>query len=359
MPTQRFPVNQYDDTTHSRGERVARLMYATLSSLTHSVFEEINNIRVHAMDRHQTDMVNVALLYQNGWFMHWMEGPPRSVRAVLNRVSTDPRHQSLQLLHESTGPRRLTEPWSMAVVHTHEHPSAFAARVAVLHEECINQRAMEPATIWRRLSTPLTHPRAAEQAQSDHFQRVMVCSALGTDSFHLVHWLGKTHDAEVVHRRFVGSRPGSLDVGTDYVDLDNGEIVRRVIAMADHGLQIGLAQAFLADYSHVVLLLSGIAERDLSLMHRLLDACAHVGHRPVTVGLGSCDCDHTSLQQLARQGGLIYLDCDIAGDTSPESQWAAAEMMLDRGMAIGSTNHPHLPRPGGAASSANSQFAGI
>ena len=44
-------------------------------------------------------------------------------------------------------------------------------------------------------------------------------------------------EAEVVHRRFAGSRDDMLDVATDYVDVDTGAVVRRVIAMARNGLQ--------------------------------------------------------------------------------------------------------------------------
>jgi hypothetical protein len=148
------------------------------------------------------------------------------------RVARDPRHRSIKLLHASRGLRRLTEPWSMAMAQAHERPSEFAGRVVALRELHRAGEDMDPATVWRRLSTPMTHPGAAEQAQSDRFQRVMVCSAQGADSFELVRWLGQLHDAEVVHRRFAGSRADARDVATDYVDLACDPVVRRVIAMA-------------------------------------------------------------------------------------------------------------------------------
>ncbi len=321
---------------------VARLMYASLSSVNHSVFEEIDKIRLRSLQRNALDKVSVALLHQSGWFAQWMEGPIHGVQAVLSRVSSDPSYQSLTVLHQSSGARRLGEPWSMAIVQTREESSEFAKRVMALHQEHLSGREVEPAAVWRRLSTPLTNPGASRQALSDHFQRVMVCSALGTDSFNLVRWLGKTFSTEVVHRRFVGSRPDSMDVGTDYVDVETGQSVRRIIAMARHGLQIGLTQAFLSDYSHVIVLLSGIAERDRQLLERLLAACRNLTHRPVVVGLGPSDADHSTLQRLASDGGLIYLDCDIAGDTNPESLWAAAEMALDQSPGLDSIWPPSV-----------------
>lgn len=318
------------------GEEVDRLMYASLSCFEGPVFAEMHRIRDHALHRNAVDKVHVALLYQSGWFMEWMEGPSAGVRAVMGRVASDPRHHGLRLLHSSRGRRRLIEPWSMAIVQTHESPTDFARRVMTLREEHRKGLVLDPATVWRRLSTPLTHPGAAEHAVSDRFQRVMVCSAQGVDSFDMVRWLGQTHDAEVVHRRFVGSRADGLDVATDYVDLDSGAVVRRVIAMARNGLQIGLTQAFMSDYSHVILLLSGDSHRDVKLMRRLVTVCARLAHRPVVVGLGPQSCDHATLQQIARNGGLVYLDCELAGHIDAKVWWEAAEPLLDLSLAADS-----------------------
>lgn len=330
----------YHPASHAHRERVVRVVYASRSNVSNSVYEEMRKIREQALCRNVADGVNVALLHQSGWFTQWMEGPAPGVQALLARVTNDSRHQSLYMLHQSNGPRRLTEPWSMAVVQTQEPAADFASRVVTLRGEYARNSVLDPASVWRRLSTPLSHPGATQQAQSDHFQRVMVCSSQGSDSFGLVRWLGREYSAEVVHRRFVGSCPNSPDVGTDYVDLATDTVVRRVIAMARNGLQIGLTQAFLVDYSHVILLLSGSEERDRSLVDRLHVACAYLAHRPVIVGLGPPSCDHTALQRLARSGGMVYLDCLLAADMGPESLWAAAESVLNQGVAVNSVWPP-------------------
>ena len=318
-----------DGAPAAPGEDVDRLMYASQSNFVGPVFTEMHRIRDHALQRNLVDGVHVALLHQSGWFLEWMEGPPAGVDAVMRRVAQDARHQGMRLLHSSHGPRRLTEPWSMAIVQTCESPCDFARRVITLREDHHKSLASDPATVWRRLSTPLTHPGAAEQAVSDRFQRVMVCAARGTDSFDMVHWLGQKHGAEVVHRRFAGSYADRLDVATDYVDINSGAVVRRVIAMARNGLRIGLTKAFLPDYSHVLLLLSGDDTRNGNLVERLVAACERLAHRPVVVGLAPPFCDHAKLQQIARRGGLVYLDCDLAGDIDAQACWNAAEPLLD------------------------------
>lgn len=331
-----IPQDWQDSNPPPRGDVVERLMYASVSCVEGSAFEEMQRIRAHALQRNVADRVHVALLHQCGWFMEWMEGPAAGVRAVMSRVARDARHRQLKLLHTSRGARRLTEPWSMAIVQTQERPTAFAQRVITLREEHRRGLVADPATVWRRLSTPLTHPGATEQAAADRFQRVMVCAAEGTSSFDMVRWLGEQHGAEVVHRRFAGSRADALDVGTDYVDLDSGSVVRRVIAMARNGLQIGLTQAFLPDYSHVIVLLSDDAARNEQLLQRLVAACARLDHRPVLIGLGPMDCEHAELQRLAHAGGLVYLDSELAGALDAESLWSAAEPLLDLSVAANS-----------------------
>jgi len=326
-------TSDWQNSAAAPGEAVDCVVFASLSNFNGPVLAEMYRIRDHALRRNVADEVHVALLHQSGWFVEWIEGPPEGVRALMERVSPDVRHRGLLMLHSSHGPRRLTEPWSLAIVQTHELPADFARRVITLHDEHQQGLVLEPATVWRRLSTPLTHPGAAEQAVSDRFQRVMVCSAQGVDSFDLVHWLGQTHNAEVVQRRFAGSRSDRLDVATDYVDIDSGTAVRRVIAMARNGLQIGLTQAFLPDYSHMILLLSGDGACDGDLMQRLVAVCARLAHRPVVLGLGPPTCNHVALQQMARRGRLIYLECDLAGQIDAQACWDAAEPLLDLNLA--------------------------
>ncbi|MHB1249311.1 MAG: BLUF domain-containing protein [Polaromonas sp.] len=334
-------TSDWPDSAAAPGEAVDCVVFASQSSFDGPVLAEMHRIRDHALRRNVADGVHVALLHQSGWFVEWIEGPPAGVQALMERVAPDARHRGLLMLHSSHGPSRLTELWSLAIVQTHELPTDFARRVVILHEEHQKGLVLQPATVWRRLSTPLTHPGAAEQAVSDRFQRVMVCSARGVDSFDLVHWLGQAHNAEVVQRRFAGSHVDRLDVATDYVDIDSGAVVRRVIAMARNGLEIGLTQAFLPDYSHMILLLSGDGACDGDLMKRLVAACARLAHRPVVVGLGPPSFNHALLQQIARRGRLIYLDCDLAGHIGAQSCWDAAEPLLNLSLAA---NADQMPR---------------
>jgi hypothetical protein len=147
----------------------------------------------------------------------------------------------------------------------------------------------------------------------------------GTSSFDLVNWLGERYAAEVVHRRFAGAH--DLDVGTNFVDFQQGGRVLRVIAMARHGLTVPLTRAFMADYSHFVLLLSVDADRNLQLMEHVLSAYSTMQHPPVLVGVASQPEMHTLPHALARRFHLPY-QLAVADSREWETSWHALEPLL-------------------------------
>jgi hypothetical protein len=228
----------------------------------------------------------------------------------------------------------------MAVVQSHEPVSEIARRVDRLKAELDRRIQYSPQTVWRRISTPMRHPGAALQAQPDAFQRVLVCAAEGMASFYLVHWLGRHHSEEVVHRRFSGAY--DLDVGSDYVDFNHDGRVLRLIAMARKGLALPLTRAFLPDYSHVVLLLSGNNERDTALAQRVAQACSSLATPPTLLGVARDAGGHNEMFALARRCGLCYVGthCDTADDVQT---WQAIEPLLDDWQDVADGGWPVVP----------------
>jgi hypothetical protein len=304
---------------------VTRILVASQSCVPHSVFQEMERIRSSALRHNVPVGVSTALLFQSGWFVQWKEGPANAVDHVMERVAADARHFDLRFMHRSRGPRLLGGPWSMGIVHCRETPAHMQERVERLTEQEAEEGPLSPAAILRRLSKPTNHPGTLRQDDPDAFQRVLVCAAAGVASFELVDWLGQCHHAEVVRRRFAGAK--QLDVGSDYVDVDQGERVCRVIAMARHGLHLPLTRAFLPDYSHVVLLLSTDAERNVQLMDRVLTAFECVPHPPIVLGVGARPGLHASPAALARRFGLPYLSV-LTPARGPQETWEAIEPLL-------------------------------
>jgi hypothetical protein len=284
---------------------VARIVYASVACIEGSVYAEMERIRASAVRHNEPAGVYTALLYQSGWFVQWKEGPGDALLRIMDRVAGARRHTGLRIVHSSRGPRLLAGPWSMAIVQCDDAPAEMAARVAELRRAMEAGAQFAPPAVWRRLSTPMFHPGAARQGDPDAFQRILVCSSAGQDSFDLVRWLAADQNQEVVHRRFAGAQ--DLDVGTDYVDFAQDERVLRVIAMARKGLLLPLTRAFVPDYSHIVLLLSGDAERDQALLAKVAQACAGVLVPPALLGVAEAEETHREAFATAHRLGLIYL----------------------------------------------------
>jgi hypothetical protein len=311
---------------HDDGSPVLRVIYVSRSQRHGSIYDEMVRIRTSALRNNEREGVATALLHQSGWFVQWKEGPREALLRVMSRVELDRRHHGICLVHSSRGPRQLAGPWSMAIVQCADPPEDMAARLEELRRDFRRGRQHAPAAVWRRLSTPLRHPGAARQCDPDAFQRVLVCAAEGTASFTLVDWLAREHGEQVVHRRFAGAR--NLDVGTDYVDFVDGGRVLRVIAMARRGLALPLTRAFLPDYTHIVLLLSGERESDLSLVGRVVHGCAGLTSPPRLLGVAQDPVTHREVFASARASGFIYLD--VTGNVEGRRQsWLTIRPHLD------------------------------
>ena len=319
---------------------VARIVYASLARIEGSVYAEMERIRASAVRHNVPVGIYTALLYQSGWFVQWKEGPGDALLKLMDRVACDPRHSALRIVHSSRGPRLLEGAWSMAIVQCADPATEMAQRVMDLRHAMDAGRQYSPATVWRRLSTPMRHPGAALQADPDAFQRVLVCAASGMLSFDLVSWLARREGQEVVHRRFAGAQ--QLDVGTDYVDFEDGERVMRVIAMARKGLEVPLTRAFLPDYSHLVLLLSGDAQRDKALVHRVAEACARLLAPPALIGVAKERDAHANAFAAARAAGLVYLEAQ-ADPEHCEAVWAALQPPLALWRQAANSGGPIVP----------------
>ena len=324
MPEAIFP-ELADDASHPRS--IARIVYASRASIEGPVYAEMERIRASALRHNEPKGVSTALLHQSGWFVQWKEGPGDAVLELMERVRCDRRHHAMRIVHASLGPRLLDGPWSMAIVQCGEDPADMGERVERLRRDVLAGRRHSPPAVWRQLSTPLSHPGYRSQADPDAFQRVLLCSAHGMASFAIVAYLAAGNGQQVVHRRFAG--PRDLDVGTDYADIRCGDRVLRVIAMARRGLALPITRAFLPDYSHVLLLLSGDAVADIGLLRRVAGALAGLDPAPAVVGLGTSAAHQQALVPLARELALDYEAVVVPGEGAAAA-WSAAQPHLRR-----------------------------
>jgi len=304
---------------------VARIVYASQSRISGSVYAEMERIRGAAM-RHNPQLgVHTALLYQSGWFVQWKEGPGDAMVSLMARVARDRRHHSLRVVHSTHGPRLLDGPWSMAIVQRAEKPDDMTLRVLQLRDRIEAGAQYSPPSVWRQLSTPMQLPIAALRAEPDVFQRVLVCAAFGGASMELVQWLAHRTGASVVHRRFAGSQ--DRDISTDLIDFEHDGEVLRMVAMARAGLALPLTRAFMPDFSHVMLLLCGNVDRDLTLLKAVVSAFSGLPSPPALLGVAANEAAHARPAAIAQGLDLVYLACH-ADPKDGAAVWEAAQPLL-------------------------------
>ena len=97
-----------------------------------------------------------------------------------------------------------------------------------------------------------------------------------------------------------------------------------MVALPQSGLELGIVQALLADYGHLLLLFEGDAEQDRLLMHGALRCLTRLGRqqRPSLIGLGLSPSLEGELSTLAEQAGLGLRTLGERGSDAADNSWS-------------------------------------
>src|SRR5450830_1745181 len=286
-----------DDFLLPRSETVDSVVYASRACFEGTPLAQVRHIGAAAAARNADMGVASTLLYQSGWFVHWLEGPRTALDQVLTRIARDARHRHMRLLHREPAERRLLVPWSSAVMESPETPDSLGRRIDQFRHARRERLALAPAQLLRLLSTPLAGTGGNPFLPPQPLQRLMVCA--------------RHHE-----------RATSLLIR--YVDFGQQGQPRRVVALPPSGLKLGIVQALLADYGHLLLLFEGDAEHDRLLLHDALRCLARLAppQRPGLVGLGLAPGLEGELSALAEQAGQSLLKLDGSPPDAVDNSWS-------------------------------------
>lgn len=308
-------------------QEVERLICASVVSDNTSVYDQMEQIRDASMRHNPPLGLHAVLLYQSGWFVYWAEGPGSALRALLERVRRDDRHEAQRVVHHSRGKRFLSTPWSMMMSRSHDTPAEFGLRVTAIRQMMEQGRQFAPTSVIRRLSAPMRLPAARHLPDPEAFHRVGVCG-VANEAFDLVAWLGAQQGQPLAHRRFAGEV--DLDSGSDYVEFMQDGHPCRVIAISRHGLLHGLRRAFLPDWPLLLLVMSGQPKRDDALMDRVRDACQGLPCCPALMGIAPDTETHARMASRSRSEGLHYLHGAPIASHDCGAIWHEAREQLKR-----------------------------
>ena len=105
------PLTSQPDLSESDGELYS-LVY---TSFALTLFDDSELEALLAQSRTANERVDITgmLLYRNGRFIQFLEGPEGAVRDLLDRISSDSRHTDLRLLVDGRPSARQFAEWTM------------------------------------------------------------------------------------------------------------------------------------------------------------------------------------------------------------------------------------------------------
>lgn len=99
------------------------LVYRSHSALSaHTVDAELANILRAARAKNSALDITGALLLYDDWFAQVLEGPEKAVLALFERIKSDSRHNSIEVMEQRPAPARAFARWAMAHVGEHGDP---------------------------------------------------------------------------------------------------------------------------------------------------------------------------------------------------------------------------------------------
>ncbi len=301
------------------------LICASMAASSRSVYEQMETIRQLSIQRNAHAGIHTVLLYQGGWFLWWAEGPHEALKTLVAKLRIDKRHHSLRTIHHSKGPRTLPSPWSMMMTSTTESPQEIGQRIQAQYVDNEHGIRRTPTSVLRRIVTPFLMPQAQQMTDPESYHRVGICASVGAAAFDFVRWLAAENEQPHIHRRVAGE--SDADSASTYVELAVMNEPCRVIAVSRRALLHGVFRAFLADWPHLLVLVSGDAERDDSLLLRLNKAFHGLSAVPRLIGVAPHAAIHTRMVEQAEALGLRY---QPAGQAKAEDWPAVMHALLQR-----------------------------
>ena len=114
------------DEADAKAEPCFRLIYRSRSLLPEGQEGEAELAEILKVARQNNQKLGVTgalILYQEkGRFAQVLEGPEDRVKALIDSIKKDPRHDSVEIREAGDAPARLFKRWAMALVLEHHEP---------------------------------------------------------------------------------------------------------------------------------------------------------------------------------------------------------------------------------------------
>ncbi|HUN92128.1 MAG TPA: BLUF domain-containing protein [Burkholderiaceae bacterium] len=140
--------------------QLAQVLYRSVATQPFSP-EDLQELADAARRRNAHESLTGLLVYHDGRFVQWLEGPDDGVRRVWSSIRDDPRHRAIERLYAPSSAHRLFPDWRLQIGASNTDGIAEAVCLAVptlqeLHGQDKDARAiLRGIAFWSRLPAPL------------------------------------------------------------------------------------------------------------------------------------------------------------------------------------------------------------
>lgn len=187
----------------------------------------LTRLQTQAHSANQRLSVRGKLIHGGGHFMQWLEGEESTVRALMKRIETDPRHARVQVLCEGQGPP-LLEAWSMGLlshVDRHRNVSALIERLRESGATALGlEQTADPAALMHSMLLMPTFTSVDPLRR-----RVGVFGQTGVWTAALLSHLSAQTDRPVRRTRILSNERFDREALLEHVDLQSGGESYRIV----------------------------------------------------------------------------------------------------------------------------------
>nr|WP_255553549.1 BLUF domain-containing protein [Caenimonas aquaedulcis] len=252
-----------------------------------SVVEQLLGLRKQITAFNASRGMRTALLYSNGWFVQWHEGPRDAVEAFWAAAQAHPGNAHSRLIHRSDGVATLPRPLHIASLHGRDKPSDVARRIYAVERERELGWVAEPHEIWEALSAPCTI-RGADAMSAAARTHIVAVTSEFNESVDLVKAVADRSHTPVTYQRFADGDPRNPDIGAAYVDTVAGGQMTRLHALSRRAMEDGMVQLSMRRMHCLVLLLGNRQRPTSRLAATTAEVLARMPTRPPIRLVGPC-----------------------------------------------------------------------
>ena len=97
--------------------------------------------------RNHDERLTGLLIYDQGYFFQWLEGPESSLFRVWNSIRRDPRHREIEILREQSLPKRFFSDWDMRLARRTRQGFDKMLAVAAAPSDLLNKVQGKPTVL--------------------------------------------------------------------------------------------------------------------------------------------------------------------------------------------------------------------